>query len=178
MVTFLMGLQGFTKYPCYLCLWDNRDTASHYKDWPLREKPFVGAHNIKQQPLVKPDKILVPPLHIKLGLMKQFVTALDPNSNSFNILKNTFPRLSEAKIKAGVFVGPDIRKLMANDKKFRTNLKRTERAAWDSFKEVTRSFLGNTRAASYRDIVKNLVERYQAMGCRMSLKVHMLDSHF
>lgn len=27
MVAFLMGLQGsFTKYPCYLCLWDSRDT--------------------------------------------------------------------------------------------------------------------------------------------------------
>ena len=31
MVAFLMGLQGgFTKFPCYLCLWDSRDTTSHY----------------------------------------------------------------------------------------------------------------------------------------------------
>ena len=104
----------------------------------------MGAHNIKQQPLVKRDKILMPPLHIKLGLMKQFVTAFDPNSNSFNILKNTFPKLSEAKIKAEVSVGPDIRKLMTNDEEFQTPLKRTERVAWDNFKEITRSFLGNT----------------------------------
>ena len=35
-VSFLMGLQGgFTKFPCFLCLWDSRDTKAHYrtKDW-------------------------------------------------------------------------------------------------------------------------------------------------
>ena len=39
MVVFLMGLQGgFTKFPCYLCNWDSRSTALHYKkrNWPLR----------------------------------------------------------------------------------------------------------------------------------------------
>ncbi|XP_061433007.1 uncharacterized protein LOC133358637 [Lethenteron reissneri] len=31
MVAFLMGFQGgFTKFPCYLCLWDSRDTKVHY----------------------------------------------------------------------------------------------------------------------------------------------------
>src|SRR5271157_3671570 len=37
MVSFLMGLQGgFTKFPCFLCLWDSRDTEAHYRrrDWP------------------------------------------------------------------------------------------------------------------------------------------------
>ena len=27
MIAFLMGMQwGFTKYPCYVCVWDSRDT--------------------------------------------------------------------------------------------------------------------------------------------------------
>ena len=33
------GLQGgFTKFPCFLCLWDSRDTEAHYRrrDWPER----------------------------------------------------------------------------------------------------------------------------------------------
>ena len=31
MVSFLMGLQGsFMKFPCFLCLWDSRDTTAHY----------------------------------------------------------------------------------------------------------------------------------------------------
>ena len=32
MVAFLMGLQGgFTKFPCFLCLWDSRNASLHYK---------------------------------------------------------------------------------------------------------------------------------------------------
>ena len=37
MVNFLLGQQfGFTKYPCFLCMWDSRDRSQHYikKDWP------------------------------------------------------------------------------------------------------------------------------------------------
>ena len=31
MVAFLMGLQGgFTKFPCFLCLSDSRNTSLHY----------------------------------------------------------------------------------------------------------------------------------------------------
>ena len=70
MVAFLMGLQGgFTKFPCYLCLWDSRDTKEHYhrRDWPKRNNFTVGSKNVKWEPLVGPTKVLMPPLHIKLG---------------------------------------------------------------------------------------------------------------
>ena len=33
--------------------------------------------NILNQSLVSPDKVLLPPFHIKLGLMKQYVKSLD-----------------------------------------------------------------------------------------------------
>ena len=180
MIAFLVVLQGGnTKFPCYLCLWDSRDTSSHYKkkDWPRREQHDIGIHNVKFRRLVQTEKILMPPLHIKLGLMKQFVAALDSTSNSFKILQRTFPKLSEAKVKAGVFVGPDIRKLMANDEEFRNSLNEVEQAAWDSFKDISKNFLGNQKSASYETIVANMVRNYEAIGCRMSLKLHMLDSH-
>ena len=45
----------------------------------------------------------MPPLHIKLGLMKQFVKKLDEKSEAFKHLKKFFPKLSEAKVKAGVY---------------------------------------------------------------------------
>ena len=76
MVTFLMTFQGdITKFPCYQCNWDSRSTALHYKkrNWPLMSRYDVGAYNLKQTPLVEPKKVLMPSLHIKLGLMKQFV---------------------------------------------------------------------------------------------------------
>ena len=32
MIAFLMEMRGgLTKYPCYLCLWDSRDTKAHYQ---------------------------------------------------------------------------------------------------------------------------------------------------
>lgn len=79
-ISFLMGLQGgYVKYPCYLCQWDSRADDRHFKqtEWPLRENFTVGQLNVRSAPLVDASKILMPPLHIKLGLMKQFVKALE-----------------------------------------------------------------------------------------------------
>ena len=39
MVAILLGLQGgYTKFPCFLCLWDSRADGQHYlqRDWPVR----------------------------------------------------------------------------------------------------------------------------------------------
>ena len=81
MVNFLLGQQsGFTKYPCFLCMWDSGDRAQHYtkKDWPLREELVpCKERNVINDPLVDRDKILFLPLHINLGLIKQFIKSLD-----------------------------------------------------------------------------------------------------
>ena len=82
MVTFLMGLQdGFTKFPCYLCHRDSRGTYAYYhrRIWPKRTEFSVGKSNVKWGPLIDPSKVLMPPLYIKLGLIKQFVKSLDKN---------------------------------------------------------------------------------------------------
>lgn len=179
MVSFLMGLQGgFTKFPCFLCLWDSRDTKAHYhrRDWPQRTEFTVGKSNVKWEPLIEPTKVLMPPLHIKLGLVKQFVKALDKESAAFKYLEDLFPRLSEAKVKAGIFVGPQIKKIIECDE-FTKKLTRTEKAAWKSFVAVVQGFLGNYKAENYKQLVKTLIKNYAKMGCRMSLKVHILDAH-
>lgn len=54
--------------------------------------------------LLNPSKILSPSLLIKLHLMKQYVTALDKESSAFTYLQGFFPKLSEAKVKASVFI--------------------------------------------------------------------------
>ena len=57
MVSFLMGLQGgFTKFPCFLCLWGSRDTTAHYhkKDWPQRTEFSVGKSTVKWELLIEP----------------------------------------------------------------------------------------------------------------------------
>ncbi|GBO38069.1 hypothetical protein AVEN_128562-1 [Araneus ventricosus] len=65
--------------------------------------------------------------------MKQFVKALPKESQCFKYLCDQFPGLSEAKLKEGVFVGPDIRKMM-KDENFETKMETNEIKAWESFK--------------------------------------------
>ena len=51
--------------------------------WQQREHQIPGKHNIIHKALVPRDNNLLPPLHIKLGLVKQFVKALEPNSVAY-----------------------------------------------------------------------------------------------
>lgn len=114
-ISMLLGQQGgYTKYPCFLCEWDSRDKVQHYtrKEWPVRTELVPGTKNVIRENLVPRERVLLPPLHIKLGMMKQFVKALNKEGEGFKHLQQIFPALSEAKLKEGIFVGPDIRKLM------------------------------------------------------------------
>ena len=63
------------------------------------------------------------------------------------------------------------------DKTFETKLNKTELMARDSWKAVVDGFLGNRKAENYHDLVDNLLSSYKKLGCRMSLKIHMLHSH-
>jgi hypothetical protein len=125
---------------------------------------------------VDPGKIILPPLHIKLGLMKQFVKALDGNGNCFHYQSNKFPALSRAKVKEGIFVGSQIRAL-TKDKMFEESMTPAEREAWIYFKEVIDKFLGNNKDTNYEQVVNNMLEKYKVLGCKMCLKLHFLFSH-
>lgn len=64
-----------------------------------------SSKNVIRESLVDPDNILLPHLHIKLGLMKQFVKPLDKNSGCLKYLCETFSGLSEVKLKEGILLG-------------------------------------------------------------------------
>ena len=179
MVNFLLGqYSGFTKYPCFLCMWDSRDTAQHYekKDWPVRQELVpCRAENIINNPLVDRDRILFPPLHIKLGLIKQFTKALDKNGSYFTYLCRTFPGVTIEKLKAGVFDGPQIRQLK-RDRNFEESMNRTELEAWSSFVLVVKDVLGNNKALNYADLVSNMLTAFKNLGCNMNLFPENLGS--
>jgi len=59
---------------------------------------------------------------------ENLVKAMDRNESAFEYLAEKFPRLSETKIKVGVFVGPQIRKLFRDDM-FNTLLQCDEKQA-------------------------------------------------
>lgn len=65
-----------------------------------------GIKNFIRQKLIDPIKALLPQLHIKLRIMKQLIKALDKKSDSFQHMFHKCPRLSDAKIKGGMFDGP------------------------------------------------------------------------
>lgn len=178
-ISMLLGQQGgYTKYPCFLCEWDSRDKIHHWtrKEWPRRVSLEPGTKNVIRKNLVDPRKVLLPPLHIKLGLMKQFVKALSKEGECFKYICQKFPQLSEAKVKEGVFTGPDIRKLF-KDEVFQTKMTEIEKDAWKAFKEVVKKFLGNNKDPNFKCIVENMLIKFKDLGCSMSLKVHFLNSH-
>jgi len=95
--------------------------------------------NVENHPLVERSKILLPTMHLKLGLVKSFVKAMNQEEAAFTYLRENFPRLSEAKLKEGIFIGPQIRDLIKGEY-FDTLLQGEEKAAWESFKFVVKVF--------------------------------------
>jgi hypothetical protein len=104
------------------------EEVPHYriKNWPFHSETTPGQKNVAYSASVGKSKICLPPLYIQLGFIKISVKAMDKESEGFGYLRQKFPKLSEAKMKEGIFVGPQIKKLF-NDQDFSTNLKSTEK---------------------------------------------------
>ena len=179
MVNFLLGQQaGYTKYPCFHCLWDSRARDEHWsrRDWPSRSTISIGTSNIINEPLVSRENVVLPPLHIKLGLMKQYVKALNKDGDCFKYMCRKFPGLSNEKLKQGVFDGPQIRQLI-KDSESVNSMTEPESIAWKSFVLVVKNFLGNHKAENFKALVETMLINFHDLGANMSIKVHYLFSH-
>ena len=108
--------------------------------------------------------------------MKNFVKAMDKEGEGFAYLKKMFPKISDAKLKEGIFVGPQIRQLM-HDAHFEATLTPNELRAWVAFKKVCENFLGSHHSEEHEKYVQELLDAYLELGCRMSLKIHFLHTH-
>jgi hypothetical protein len=97
---------GYTKYCCFLFKWDNWHKKNHYvnKLWPKQTSLTRGEKIVLNPPLVLLEKIYLPPLHIKLGLTKNFVKGMDKTSRGFQYVRNTYPNVWR-KNKEGIFIG-------------------------------------------------------------------------
>lgn len=141
---------------------------------------------------------MLPSLHVKLGIVKQFIKALDTHGDAFQIFESCFPRLSKAKRDegellgfksvqmscilfiyyhtAGVLTGPQIRNLF-KCQEFERALLPEEIRAWKCIKDVCHNFLGAQRASNYHELVERMISALRDINCSMSLKVHLLHSH-
>jgi ADP-glucose pyrophosphorylase len=108
--------------------------------------------------------------------MKQFVRALPQEGPCFKYLSMKFPSITQDKLKAGIFVGPQSHKLM-KDKDFEKTMNAREKEAWATFRSVTENFLGNNKDPNYKNTVETMLENFKKLGCNMSVKVHFLHSH-
>lgn len=200
-VAILMGLQlGYTKHMCFMCLWDTRFKGNQYQThyWADRATAPNVRGNVIHPSLVEKEKILMPPLHIKLGIVKNFIKAIVGRSEVFECLRTIFPRLSIAKIKeghssllqfcisdfsssvnlfsSGILNGPDIGKLMKSNA-FDEILLDGESVGWDCVKAVINNFLGKHRSEHYRILVADMLNSFESLDVHMSLKIHFLNHH-
>jgi hypothetical protein len=113
---FLRLQQGYTKFCTLLCEWYSPAKTSYYKrNRPSRQPLERGTKNVQHLPQVESSNTLLRPLHIEVGLMKNFVKATDQIEQAFRYVAHKFPGISAAKIKEDVFVVPQIRKLFRDE---------------------------------------------------------------
>ena len=97
-ISILLGMQlGFVQYGCFVCQWRSW-SKEQYKtvNWPLRDEIKAGHQNIINEPLITKDKTLLPPLHVKLGIYKNFLKAILLHFTGFLIF---FLNYSQRKLK-------------------------------------------------------------------------------
>ena len=110
----------------------NRQTLQKIKDWPTRENSVSGETFVRNQLLVDNDKFFLMPLHIKLGFMKNFVKAMNKHGKGFEYLREKVPKISDGKVKVGIFIERHIRKIIIDDL-LGDLLSETEKSAWRTF---------------------------------------------
>lgn len=105
-VQILVGLRpGYIKHQCFICEFEGHSEANTYskKKWKKRDKASkIGEKSIIAKPLVEFEDIILPALHIKLGLITSFVKNLQ--AEALNELAKMFEGHKTAdRIKKGFF---------------------------------------------------------------------------
>lgn len=108
--------------------------------------------------------------------MTQFVRTLAPDGAAMKFILDFFPDLSNAKKLAGIFVGPQIRRLMYCSE-FEDILENNHKMAWRSFRFLVENFLGNRKSRNYSTVVEDFLKNFAEIGANMTVKMHFLNSH-
>ena len=87
--------------------------------------------------------------------MKHYVKSLNKESKCFEHMCKSFPGLRTENLKARVFDGSDIRKLIKDDE-FVNSMNDLELCAWTLFCDVVKNFLSNCWTENYKLIEKLL----------------------
>jgi hypothetical protein len=137
---------------------------------------FSGSKNIAHTSLVAVPKVVLPPLQMKLGVMKQFVRALNAEGGCSEHMCHKFTTLTGTTLKDGLFTGPYVRKILS-DPTFEGTVSAAEQTAWQASRDVVTKFRGNTKDPNYTNIVNKMLDAFKDLGCNVTLKLHFLHSH-
>ena len=86
-------------------------------------------------------------------------------------------RKNKSALKYPTNLDSAIRRELMQDENFPQSMSELEKSAWLAYKEVTENFLGNKKSENYKEIVEEMLQNSRNLGCRMSVKVHFLNSH-
>jgi hypothetical protein len=63
-----------------------------------------------------------------------------------------------------MFDGSQIRKMMMEDDSFTDAMTEIEEDAWTALKEFVKKFLGNIKNPLYKEIVRNMLDKFKLSG--------------
>lgn len=102
----------------------------------------------------------------KMGLIKNFIEAMNTVGKSWSYSKNKFLRISNVKTKHGTFSVPQTMQLM-KDAIFSNDLGKSEIPACRSFKTVITNFFRNEECQNHKEVVDELVHNQKnKIECR------------
>lgn len=135
--------------------------------------------NVLEEALIQWDWVISSPLHIKLGLIKQFVKLFDKNEEWFEYNCSVFPDLMIEKLKAGIIDEPQTCMLL-NDTNFVKTMSENEVSEWLAFAEVVHNFLwkiGKHKRENNRDLLPIWNQLFISIDANRSIKVCFIFSH-
>jgi hypothetical protein len=101
---------------------------------------------------------------------------LDPDSAALRHIRKIFPRSSDTNVKVAYLLDHKIRVMLAY-RDLEQTMTVVERNAWEAFRMVVTYFLGKNKCENYEEIVDSLIQHYEVLGYRMSVKLHYLHSN-
>jgi len=130
----------------------------------------ASEENCRQSPLVLPVKIFLPPLHIKLGLMENYVKGIDKTGRGLEYVWNKSRNVSDNKIGGDTFIGPQIRELM-QEKQFDEELNASQRIH-SCLREDLQGLLSKSKSSQLSVCCAGPVDFVQNYWRNMSVKIH------
>jgi hypothetical protein len=104
------------------------------KKWPLHSETAPGLKNVAHPALVDKSEIYLPPLHNEHDLLRISVKETVKDSEVFADLWQTFPKVSEVRMRECIKFSPKITQIL-EDNDFTSKLNFAETRAWKKFEK-------------------------------------------